>query len=90
MFCAAKIGKKAMRNALPFLFSFVVRQSSSDYCLPRSRQLSADQNSPQTKATIMAMQTTGGPGMTGMINLVYNMCRYEQIMRLGLLQTKKA
>ena len=43
------------------------------------------QNSPQTKATIMAMQTTGGPGMTGMINLVYNICRYEQIMRLGLL-----
>ena len=33
----------------------------------------------------MAMQTTGGPGMTGMINLVYNICRYEQIMRLGLL-----
>lgn len=28
--------------------------------------------------------------ITGMINLVYNMCRYEQIMRLGLLQTKKA
>ncbi len=28
--------------------------------------------------------------ITGMINLVYNMCRYEQIMRLGLLQPQKS
>ncbi len=27
--------------------------------------------------------------ITGMINLVYNMCRYEQIIRLGLLQPEK-
>ena len=27
--------------------------------------------------------------ITGMVNLVYNMCRYEQIIRLGLLQPEK-
>ena len=26
---------------------------------------------------------------TGMFNLVYNMCRYEQIVRLGLLRPEK-
>lgn len=28
--------------------------------------------------------------ITGMTNLVYNMCRYEQIIRLGLLQSREA
>ena len=27
--------------------------------------------------------------ITGLINLVYNMCRYEQIVRLGLLRPEK-
>jgi hypothetical protein len=74
-------------NAKRFSVSFFFRCAGivSGFLPAPQPSVVSCQNSPHTKATIMAMQTTGGPGMTGMINLVYNICRYEQIMRLGLL-----